>query len=178
MRKYDEIEGDLITYAREGKFDVIVHGCNCFCQMGAGLAPQMAKAFGCDQYKLEQNNYKGDINKLGQIDYETFVLSPDGKRSTSWVSDTLPQNSFVITVINAYTQYKYGINHSDGNNKPIDYEALTLCMRKINKKFNNQRIGLPQIGAGLAQGNWNRIKNIIQSELLDCDVTVVIFKKS
>ena len=29
--EYQEIEGDLIKLAQEGKFDVIAHGCNCFC---------------------------------------------------------------------------------------------------------------------------------------------------
>lgn len=26
--KYEEIDGDLIKLTKEGKFDVIVHGCN------------------------------------------------------------------------------------------------------------------------------------------------------
>ena len=37
------VDGDLIKLAKQGRFDVIVHGCNCFCQMGAGIAPQMAE---------------------------------------------------------------------------------------------------------------------------------------
>jgi O-acetyl-ADP-ribose deacetylase (regulator of RNase III) len=28
------IKGDLIQLAKDGKFDLIVHGCNCFCTMG------------------------------------------------------------------------------------------------------------------------------------------------
>lgn len=32
------IKGDLIALVLEGRFDVIVHGCNCMCVMGAGLA--------------------------------------------------------------------------------------------------------------------------------------------
>ena len=35
------ISGNLITLALEGHFDVIVHGCNCFGVMGAGIAAQM-----------------------------------------------------------------------------------------------------------------------------------------
>lgn len=62
------------------------------------------------------------------------------------------------------------------NKKPIDYEALTLCMRKMNITFRGKRIGLPKIGAGLAGGDWNKIKNIIKTELKDCKVTVVILK--
>ena len=60
---YQELEGDLIKLAKEGRFDVITHGCNCMCTMGAGIAPQMAKAFGVDQYSLESSARAGDINK-------------------------------------------------------------------------------------------------------------------
>jgi len=35
---------------------------------------------------------------------------------------------------------------------------------------------IKKIGAGLAGGDWNRIKVIIQTELKDMDVTVVIYK--
>jgi hypothetical protein len=48
---------------------VIVHGCNCYCTQKAGLAPQMVKAFRTDYLPMEDDNYKGDINKLGTIDW-------------------------------------------------------------------------------------------------------------
>lgn len=69
---YQEIEGDLITLAKQGKFDVITHGCNCLSNMGAGIAPQMAKAFGVDRFEMEI--WGATIEKLGCIDYQTFVL--------------------------------------------------------------------------------------------------------
>ena len=33
--------GNLITKAIKGDFDVIVHGCNCFHNMGGGIAKQV-----------------------------------------------------------------------------------------------------------------------------------------
>ena len=161
MNNYQEVEGNLITLAKEGMFDVIAHGCNCFSTMGAGIAPQMAKAFGCDNYPLENNEYRGDINKLGQIDYLSINLhryehSPIG----------------ILTIVNAYTQYYFG----QKNGPPFDYDAFTLCMRKMNHVFKGKHIGLPKIGADLAGGNWNKILNIIHQELVDCKVTIVIYK--
>ena len=156
---YQEIEGDLIALAKKGMFDVITHGCNCMSNMGAGIAPQMAKAFGVDQYPLESFTRKGDINKLGQIEW---LIERDGA---------------IPFVVNSYTQFSYGKNHADGVSKPLDYEALTLCMRKINHRFSGKHIGLPKIGAGLAGGDWNRIKKIIQTELKDMKVSVVIYKQ-
>jgi O-acetyl-ADP-ribose deacetylase (regulator of RNase III) len=169
---YNEIDGDLITLAKEGKFDVITHGCNCLSNMGAGIAPQMARAFGVNTFDMERQG--PDIEKLGCIDYKTFVLG----ENIVWSLDDYKNNKNEpeLTVVNSYTQYRYGRNHADGSPRPLDYEALTLCMRKINNVFEGKHIGLPKIGAGLAGGDWNRIKTIIQTELKDCDVTVVNYK--
>lgn len=163
---YKEIKGDLIELALQGNFDVITHGCNCFCTMGAGIAPKMAKAFECNNYRLEEKRYKADINKLGCIDFSKFEL----------IDNNYP-NTKSLYVINSYTQYGFGSNHLNGTKTPLDYEALTLCMRKINHKFKGKHIGLPRIGCGLAGGDWNMVKSIIQKELRNCDVTVVIYNK-
>jgi O-acetyl-ADP-ribose deacetylase (regulator of RNase III) len=152
---YQEVEGDLIKLAKEGKFDVIAHGCNCFCRMKRGIAPQIAEAFGCDKFPLEDERYAGDINKLGQIDYEKRAIG----------------HGLGLTIVNAYTQYQWGTEL-----KPFDYDAFTLCMRKMNHKFAGKHIGLPQIGSHLAGGDWELIQPIIVRELKDCIVTVVIYK--
>lgn len=165
---YKEIKGDLIKLALEGEFDVIAHGCNCFCTMKSGIAPQMATAFGCDKYPREVDFLKGDINKLGSIDVQkrSIQLCYQEKLTTVPISG-------VLIVINAYTQYYYGRN-SPGCNQPLDYSALTLCLRKINHIFKGKHIGLPQIGCGLAGGDWNKVKEIIQKELCDMNITIVI----
>jgi len=170
---YQEIDGDLITLAKAGTFDVIAHGCNCHSTMGAGIAPQMARAFGCDRFQMERIG--SDVNKLGNIDYQTFVIGQFAMWSTEDAKNTA--NEPELAVVNAYTQYNYGRNHSDGDAKPLSYEALTLCMKKINVVFRGKHIGLPKIGAGLAGGDWDLIKAIIQRELRDCKVTVVNYKK-
>ena len=169
---YQEIEGDLIALAKQGKFDVITHGCNCLSNMGAGIAPQMAKAFGADKFWME--SWGPTISKLGCIDYETFVIGKNAIWSIEDADNKL--NEPELIVVNSYTQFRYGKNHTDGVSKPLDYEALTLCMRKINQEFSGKHIGLPKIGAGLAGGDWSRIKTIIQTELKDMKVSVVIYK--
>ena len=73
---------------------------------------------------------------------------------------------------NAYTQYSFA---TQNNRTPLDYEALTLCLRKMNHVFRYKRIGLPLIGGGLAGGDPEIIKDIMQKELCDCDVTLVLF---
>ena len=67
-----EIKGDLIKFAQEGKFDVIVHGCNSFCRMGSGIAPQMKNAFP-GVWLADSETKAGDIKKLGSY---TSVNAP------------------------------------------------------------------------------------------------------
>ena len=152
--KYQEVQGDLIQLALSSSFDVIAQGNNCFCVQGAGLAPQMVKAFHTDKFPKEQEEFKGDINKLGTIDWKEFRSG--------------------LFVVNAYTQYGFGRNHENGTAIPLDYNALTLCLRKMNHIFKGKHIGLPGlIGCGLAGGDPERVKKIIKTELIDCEVTIV-----
>ena len=173
---YQEVDGDLIELALAGNFDVISHGCNCHCVMGAGIAPKMATSFGCDEFKMENNNSCGDVNKLGTIDYELKLVHD--KVAYSEKSENLMLNKNLeykrLYVVNSYTQFGFG---SKSKKPPVDYEAIRLCLRKINSIFEGFHIGLPQIGCGLAGGDWDIVKKIIQEELIDCNVTVVIFKK-
>lgn len=169
MRAYKEIDGDLIQLALQGEFDVIVHGCNCFCNQKSGLAPQMVKAFGTDKFKMESKEFEGDINKLGIIDYKYYFLE-NGiiSKGVTWMLNETPD----LTVVNAYTQYYFrGI-------EPVDYEAITLVMRKINYVFKGKTIGLPRIGSGLAGGDEKIIENIIKEELKDCKVIMVNYKQN
>lgn len=178
--KYKEVRGNVITMAINGEFDVISHGVNCQNVMGAGIAPQMARAFNANIFPLEQPEHKGDMGKLGNIDCGTSYCK-DGR-----VTRALPYEAFgnhkmidptqhELHVVNSYSQYGFGKNHSNGTDIPLDYEALTLCFRKINQKFKGKRVGLPQIGCGLAGGSWERVQYIIQNTLVDCDVTAVIY---
>jgi O-acetyl-ADP-ribose deacetylase (regulator of RNase III) len=149
-----EVYGNLITMALEGDFDIIIQGCNCFNTFGRGLAKEIRERLP-KAYAADCKTKKGDMNKLGN--YSTCVINTEGGDD--------------FMVINCYTQYMYS------NSEPqIDYEALTLCLRKINNEFKGAKIGVPLIGAGLAGGDWFKISEIIDRELKDLDVTIVKFK--
>jgi O-acetyl-ADP-ribose deacetylase (regulator of RNase III) len=157
---YKEVFGDLIDLAKGGHFDVIGHGCNCFCAMSRGIAPQMADAFGCHLFPMEDKSTSGDINKLGQIDWKVLNIAVG--------NGDFDVTDHDLTVVNIYSQYT-----PNPAIKPLDYEALTLGLRKMNHLFGGKRIGLPLIGGGLAGGDPTRIVEIIKKELKDCFVTVV-----
>jgi O-acetyl-ADP-ribose deacetylase (regulator of RNase III) len=169
MGNYRELNGDLVELAKVGEFNVVVHGCNCFNTMGSGIAVKFAEVFGADRFEKEHFKYRGDINKLGTIDYEILFMS---EWDDKFVRDTGGAGiKESVIVVNAYTQYTYG------KGKHLDYEALRLCLRKINKQFEGYHVGLPKIGSDRAGGNWDIIKSIIKDELKDVDVTVVIYDK-
>ena len=103
---YKEVEGDLISLAEKGNFDVITHGCNCFCKMKSGIAPKISKIFKCDSFKLERPNYIGEISKLGNIDYRTLFKEKE-KYGGKWVfypdEKNFIEKDKKITVVNSYT---------------------------------------------------------------------------
>jgi O-acetyl-ADP-ribose deacetylase (regulator of RNase III) len=145
MIKY--IEGDLVKDA--DNYDVIAHCCNCFCTMGAGIAPQIKHKFP-EAYAADCTTTSGDQSKLGTITY---------------TENTTP------IVVNLYGQYDYkGRQHG---RMDLDYSALRLALRAMKEKFSGKTFGLPMIGAGLAGGDWDIIEAIIQEELNGEDVTVV-----
>ena len=64
----DVIRGNLITLAKQGEFDIVAHGCNCFCTMGAGIAKSIKQSFP-EAYAADSCTKKGDKRKLGTCTY-------------------------------------------------------------------------------------------------------------
>jgi O-acetyl-ADP-ribose deacetylase (regulator of RNase III) len=147
------VQGNLIHKAQQNEFDVIIHGCNCFCQMGAGIAKTIKQTFP-EAYAADQKTSKGDKNKLGRYSYATVQV-----------------NGNPLTIINAYTQFEWW-----GKGNKADYKAIESVFRLIKKNFSGKRIGYPAIGAGLAGGKWDVISKIIETELEGEDHTFVEFK--
>jgi len=176
MGTFKEVEGCLIQKALAGEFDVIAQGCNAFCTMSAGIAVPMKQAFKTNEFYWETQGY-GDINKLGVIDYRYFDVFEGEAIHVLRDNGIEPRlNGKLLTVVNCYTQYKYGRNHADGDKAPFDYDAFRLCMRKINHIFKGKHIGLPFIGAGLGGGHPDLIKGIMKEIFKACNVTLVHYK--
>ena len=147
------VDGDLIKLAKDGHFDVIIHGCNCFCAMGGGIARSIKHEFP-EAYAADLATDSGDRRKLGQ-----YSLAQ------------VERNGFEFTVVNAYTQF-----HWHGEGVLADYEAIQTVFSSVRTGFSGTRIGYPMIGAGLAGGDWTVISEIISTELEGEDHTLVRFK--
>jgi O-acetyl-ADP-ribose deacetylase (regulator of RNase III) len=146
-------QGDLILLAQKGHFDVIVHGCNCFNTMGAGIAKAIRDNFPA-AFIADQQTARGDKSKLGTITIAETDIA-EGR----------------LTIVNGYTQYAYG-----RKGQKVDYEALRQVFKRVKEVFSGQRIGYPAIGAGLAGGDWQTIARIIDEELNGEDHTYVEFE--
>lgn len=157
-----KIKGDLIQLAKNGEFDIIIHGCNCFNTMGAGIAYQIAKHFPHAE-DADMRTVQGDMGKLGKYSY-AIEFFDDGSGS--------------LIVINAYTQYTMAKSKDD---VAVDYDAVRSVFKSIAElcaHSTNVRIGYPMIGAGLANGDWNVISSIIDEELDGLDHTLVVYDGS
>lgn len=149
-----KIKGDLIELSIAGEFDLIIHGCNCFCTMGAGIAKTVKQKFP-EAYKADLETKKGDKLKLGSISFAEIQVH--GRK---------------LIIVNGYTQFNWR-----GTGKKTDYDAIKKVFRIVKQNFSGSRMGYPAIGAGLAGGDWNIISDIIEQELENENHTFVEYKK-
>ena len=149
-----KVRGNLVSMFENNELDVIIHGCNCGCNMGSGIAKEIRERFP-KAYEADLKSSKFDPNKLGDYTYAEF----DGR-----------------FIVNAYTQFNWGLNLPI-NGRHCSYDAISDVFKKIKSEFGGRsyRFGVPAIGAARAGGDWNIIKMIIDYHLYDEDVTFVEF---
>lgn len=159
MSKLNVVTGDLLQLAREGNFDIIVQGCNCFCTMGSGIARQIREQYP-EAYEADCKTIIGDRSKLGTA---TCVNVKDG-----------------FTIVNAYTQF--GFNTGGNNEDVFEYDAFGELLENMIAHDGNKRFGFPAIGMGLAGGNKEKITAMLEAfaEAVEADngsATLVIYDK-
>lgn len=148
-----EIKGDIIKALEEKDIDILAHGCNCRNGFGSGIAGQLAKRIPESKIAYHQL-YKMGKAKLGNVQY---VNTPKG------------------IVANCMTQDKYGNARKNGE-VHLDYEALDIVLKKLKKKaLEGKRVGIPQIGCGLAGGDWDKVKKMIEDIFQDTQIFVYYF---
>lgn len=152
----DVVHANLIDYVESGDHEeplVVIHGSNCQCTMGAGVALDIANAWN-EAFDADQATRRGDRNKLG-----------------NWSSAVITRNNKHFEVINLYTQFRYG----PAREKHFDLEAFREGLAKlaIHYRGQNIRFVFPLIGTGNAGGNWRTNGPIIDRELKEFKRTLV-----
>lgn len=145
-------KGDLIEAAKSGDVNVIAHQCNCFNNMGSGIAPQIKKAFP-EAWLADNATVKGDEDKFGRLSY---AKSGD------------------VMIFNLYGQFGWWRKDDDKPN--TSYTMLRKSLEQMSRMLYSKRldvkIGLPRIGCGLGGGSWEIVSQIIEEELVDFDVVI------
>lgn len=149
-----ELQGDLLTLADTGMFDVVAHGCNCFHTMGAGIARQIAQRYP-EALEADRKTLYGSRLKLGTLSVAQ-VTTPSG---------------YPLVIANLYTQHSYGGEH------PLEYRALEECLETLAIQYADKRVGIPWIGCGLAGGDVGKVREMLGIVLAPhVDLTVVEYK--
>lgn len=140
------VEGDITT-ATSG---YILHGVNLQGKMGAGVAKAIA-----DKWPVVKEVYMEKLSRASLGDISVAVVS-DG-----------------LAVINCHTQRYYG---RDGR-KYASYDAADeafsnaatwiMGQRSVSGAIGLPQIHFPQIGCGLAGGDWNIMSAIIRAHFPD-----------
>ncbi|MBO0764105.1 MAG: phosphatase [Hyphomicrobiaceae bacterium] len=148
------IRGDPVKLALDGRFDVIVHGCNCQCAMGTGIAKTIKQVVFPEAHKPDLATAKRQPRQAG--------VAVRGHRRTQ-----RPQAHH----LNGYTQF-----HWRGSGVLVDYDAVRSVMHRLKESYSGCAIGYPKIGAGLAKGDWSTIAAILEEELAGEDHTLVEYQ--
>lgn len=153
------IKGDLLELAKQGKFDYIMHGCNCFHKMASGIAGQIAKEFPTAVI-VDNTTIAGDIKKLSNY----------SKAHIAIIKDT----PVYFEIINAYTQFRPG---PDFNLPALDLVLYKFYHKEIasaDKKI--VKLGVPWIGCGIGGGDVKQVKPIFTKWSKLIDITVVEYQ--
>lgn len=138
-----EKRGNMLEQVTEGH---IIHGCNALGVMGGGIALQIRNKWP-EVYDIYMKHHKEKGLHLGAI---------------------IPcQVSEKLIVWNCITQETCGRNPDI---RYVSYDAIDVCTTSFDEvailvEDVPRVINFPLIGAGLANGNWGIIENIIDTNI-------------
>jgi O-acetyl-ADP-ribose deacetylase (regulator of RNase III) len=79
-------------------------------------------------------------------------------------------------VANLIAQDRY---RNQANPHPLDNHSLSKCLRSLTnylvKTFDDSTVHMPRIGCGLAGGEWEEVRPMIESTLSDSDIPVIVY---
>lgn len=150
MAQLKYIKGDLFTT----DCNVIAHGCNTRGAFNSGVAGQIRRLYPkVREAYLEKYELYGW--ELGQIQF-------------------VPINKDVnpLWIVNMSTQDTYG-----KTGVHVNYDAVRQCFKSLFRhcEYNDHRIAIPKIGAGLAGGDWGRIEKILLDLLFGTKIELSVY---
>ena len=153
------VHGDLVKNVKSNnRLSAYAHQCNCFCRMGRGIAPQLARLVP-ELRQADDKTVPADRGKLGTVTYADFKDS---------------------RVFNVYSQYHWNKYPVAPDGRLTEYIALHAGLKKVreyllNKPTHKQTLGIPLIGCGLAKGKWGDVLKIINAVFENTDIQITVF---
>lgn len=172
------IKGDLFDNLEDINYPVVIpHCCNDVGGWGAGFVTAISNKWVEPEIEYKKWHYSKTVTRfnkdrpfcLGEVDYVQVRKSP-----FIFVANMIGQRGVV----------------GSNNHKPIRYLSLANCMNDVahtvnglNNYFRNKypdnhkaiQIYAPKFGAGLAQGNWSFIEELITEIWVDRGIQVKVF---
>lgn len=150
-----QIIHDIDLMTKINQYDVILIGTNTYHSMFNGIQRDIILNY---PYVREMNlNTKyGDVTKLGNL------------------LECVKENEPKITLLFIIRGYPYRKSKDEDY---LDYSALEQCLKKVNKRYSNMKIGTTLLGCSRFDGNGNseRVIEMMNKYLTDCDVDVYDF---
>lgn len=161
------VKRDLIEVMKSGYPMMVMHGCNMQGAMGAGFAKEV-RAFAEPCY----------------YDYANWLDFQEDANMRPTLGDVRVNQQHSVLFFHALTQDTYGREE-----RKLNYGALAKACSFVNSYLKKNpevarlfrsnigsRIHMPKIGCGLAGGDWNIVKEILQVSF-DSDISIVVYEK-
>ena len=147
---------------------IIVHVCNDIGGWGGGFVLAISK-----RWVEPESEYRNWFRKREGSDTEMVKYGSAENRPTH--SDErifkLGNVQFVKVSDDIWVANMIGqkdISQDSSGRPPVRYEAIAECLKKVVHFAKNEHasVHMPRIGSGLAGGKWEKIKEIIDRELI------------
>jgi len=144
------VQGDLL----DEQIGIIVHGVNAQGKFNAGFAKQLRAKYP-QTYEDYMAHYRNHGLHLGQV--ILTVIHPQ------------------LIVASGVTQQYYG---RDPDVVYVNYEAVARVFEQIKPlaMHSDLPVKFPEIGCGLANGDWTAVQNVIDSVLLP-EVDPILYRQ-
>ena len=138
------VKGDIT----KTELKYIIHGVNCMNKMNAGVAKSIYEAFPevKERYHGYASQYQGSSYNQKMLLGDVQSVKTKGK-----------------VIYNCFTQLDYG---RDGK-RYVNYKAIIDCFKALSETLEGEILAIPKIGAGLANGKWEFIEQLINDTVED-----------
>ncbi len=136
---------------------IVCHVCNDIGTWGAGFVVALSRRWPEPEEAYREWHASGSHPPLALGEVQFVQVEED-----VWVANMVAQR---------------GTRPSDGTS-PIRYDALERCLRTAARRAGelDASLHMPRIGAGLAGGDWGRIRTIIAEAIAAADVRATVWE--